>query len=294
MCCHPVLVRVGEHVELAGEVTQDLLDALLRRHPGVLVCHVVGQVAAQHFGIPRAHPVAELAHHLDRISHETSLAYRLYVDHTYRMTSGQRDDRARRLASAAVAERAESTRDALVAAARRLFVDQGYYETSTEEIVTLAGVGTRGALYHHFADKRALFVAVFEAVEQDLVAAAGAALEDGPPLAVLRAGLVGFLDASLSPEVQRVLLIDGPAVLGWQEWRAIEERYGLGGIQGMLELAVADGSLPPQPLEVLAHLLLAATDEAALFIVNAEDPAGARDQAVAAMDRLLSGLRAAD
>jgi AcrR family transcriptional regulator len=159
--------------------------------------------------------------------------------------------------------------------------------------VALAGVGTRGALYHHFADKRALFVAVFEAVEEDLVATAGAVIEEAAPLGMLRNGLLGFLDASLTPEVQRILLIDGPAVLGWQEWRAIEERYGLGGIRAMLELAVADGSLPAQPIDVMAHLLLATADEAALFIANAEDPSAARDQAVAAMNRLLSGLGSA-
>lgn len=208
------------------------------------------------------------------------------------MAGGQARERdPRRPASAAVAERAESTRNALVAAARQLFVERGYHATSTEEIVALAGVGTRGALYHHFADKRALFVTVLEAVEQDLVAAAGATVVHAPPLEMLRAGLMGFLDASLTPEVQRILLIDGPAVLGWQEWRAIEARYGLGGIQAMLDLAIADASLPPQPTDMLAHLLLAALDEAALFIANADDPTAARDQAVAAMDRVLQGLR---
>ncbi len=207
------------------------------------------------------------------------------------MATGQESDRQPRpLASAAVAERAESTRKALVVAARRLFVERGYHGTSTEEIVALAGVGTRGALYHHFADKRALFVAVFEAVEEDLVVAAGASIEDKAPLEMLRDGLLGFLDASLTPEVQRILLIDGPAVLGWQEWRAIEARYGLGGIEAMLELAVAEGSLPPQPLRVLAHLLLATADEAAMYISNAEDPEAARDEAVDALDRLLGGL----
>ncbi len=211
------------------------------------------------------------------------------------MATGQESDRPPRpLASAAVAERAESTRNALVVAARRLFVERGYHGTSTEEIVALAGVGTRGALYHHFADKRTLFVAVFEAVEQDLVAAAGASLADDlSPLELLRAGLIGFLDASLTPEVQRVLLIDGPAVLGWQEWRAIEARYGLGGIQAMLDLAMADGSLPPQPSAALAHILLAAADEAALYIVNADDPLAAREQSVTALDNLLRGLSGA-
>ncbi len=208
------------------------------------------------------------------------------------MTAGQRDGETRRKPpSAAVADRAEATRSALVVAARHLFVERGYHDTSTEEIVALAAVGTRGALYHHFADKRALFVAVFEAVEEDLVVAAGSQLVEAPPLEMLRNGLLGFLDASVTPEVQRILLIDGPAVLGWQEWRAVEARYGLGGIQAMLELAVADGSLAEQPLEVMAHLLLATADEAALYIANAEDSRAARDQAVAAIDRLLAGLR---
>jgi AcrR family transcriptional regulator len=196
-----------------------------------------------------------------------------------------------RPASALVAERAEHTRNALVAAARQLFVERGYHATSTEEIVALADV-TRGALYHHFTDKRALFAAVLEAVEADLVATASATVQDGPPLDMLRDGLLGFLDGSLTPDVQRILLIDGPAVLGWQEWRAIEERYGLGGIQAMLERAVAEGSLSPQPLELLAHLLLATADEAALYIVNADDPATARAQAVHALRRLLDALAA--
>jgi AcrR family transcriptional regulator len=212
------------------------------------------------------------------------------------MTAGQSQlgDQAHRPASAAIAERAEATRAAIVSAARLLFVERGYHDTSTEEIVARAGVGTRGALYHHFADKRALFVAVFEAVEQDLVEAAGARLADDlSPLELLRAGLIGFLDASLTPEVQRVLLIDGPAVLGWQEWRAIEARYGLGGIQSMLDLAIADGSLPPQPSAALAHILLAATDEAALYIVNADDPLAAREQSVTALENVLWGLRGA-
>ncbi len=227
--------------------------------------------------------------------HLSFCTYSLYVHHTDCMTMGQPGGRPPLPASSAIAERAESTRNALVTAARQLFVERGYHATSTEDIVGLADVGTRGALYHHFADKRALFVAVFEAVEEDLVAAAATAMTgDTSPLETLRQGLLGFLDASLNPEVQRILLIDGPAVLGWRDWRAIEARYGLGGIRAMLEMAVADGSLPNQPLEVLAHLLLATADEAALYIANAEDPTAARNDAVASMDRLLSGLNLAN
>jgi AcrR family transcriptional regulator len=178
----------------------------------------------------------------------------------------------------------------LIAAARRLFVEKGYFATGTEEIVSAAGVGTRGALYHHFADKRALFEAVFEAVEEDLIiAAAGTDLPTGA-LAQLRAGLLGFLDASLTREVQQVLLLDGPAVLGWEQWRALEERYGLGAIRALLEQAVSEGTLPPQPIDVLAHLLLAAVDEAALFIANSTEPETAKEQALAAVDRILTGL----
>ena len=193
--------------------------------------------------------------------------------------------------SAAVARQAEETRAALIAGARQLFVEKGYFATSTEEIVGAAGVGTRGALYHHFADKKAVFLAVFEEVESDLLAAAGTGAGNAvDPLGRLRSGLLGFLDASLTPEVQRVLLIDGPAVLGWQQWRALEERYGLGAIHRLLGLAVHSGQLSEQPLDALAHVLLAAVDEAALFIANASDPATARDQAVAAIDHILAGL----
>ncbi|MCW2524448.1 MAG: tetC 2 [Frankiales bacterium] len=193
------------------------------------------------------------------------------------------------------AEKAEATREAIIVAARRLFVEKGYFETGTEEIVAAAGVGTRGALYHHFADKRALFRAVFERVETDLVTTAtpdAARATPAPKDAYgrLREGLLGFLDASLTPEVQRILLIDGPAVLGWQEWRELEEQYGLGSIQGLLDLAVAEKTLSPQPTSVLAHVLLAAIDEAALYIANAEDPIAARDESVLTVDRLLGGL----
>jgi AcrR family transcriptional regulator len=221
------------------------------------------------------------------------MTYTLYVEDTERMSERQRSEPASSVRAAVVAERAEGTRNALVAAARRLFVERGYFATPTEEIVAAAGVGTRGALYHHFADKRALFLAVFEQVEQDLLTAAATTTTAPDALGRLREGLLGFLDASLTPEVQRVLLIDGPAVLGWQDWRALEERYGLGAIHGLLELAVTEGSLPAQPLAALAHVLLAAIDEAALFIANAADPAMAKDQAVSAIDRMLNGISGA-
>jgi AcrR family transcriptional regulator len=174
-------------------------------------------------------------------------------------------------------------------AARRLFVAKGYFQTGTEEIVREAHV-TRGALYHHFADKRALFLAVFEAVEDDLLSSAATTTPPSDALGRLQMALLGFLDASLTPEVQRVLLIDGPAVLGWQEWRALEARYGLGIIRQLLTDAVDEGTIAPQPVDALAHILLAAVDEAALFIANAPDPHTARDTSASAMRAVLTGI----
>lgn len=192
--------------------------------------------------------------------------------------------------SSAIANRAQATRNALIVAARELFVEKGYFSTGIEEVVVAAGVGTRGALYHHFADKRALFVAVFESVEEDLAVAAASRTAPGDILERLRTGLMGFLDASLTPAVQRILLIDGPAVLGWQQWRAIEEKYGYGLVRAALQIAVSEDSLPDQPVDMLAHILLAAINEAALCIANAPDTEAARIEAVAVIDQLLAGL----
>jgi AcrR family transcriptional regulator len=190
------------------------------------------------------------------------------------------------------AEQAATTRRAILTAARRLFVEQGYFGTGTEEIVAEAGVGTRGALYHHFADKRALFLAVFEEVEHDLAAAGSGARSAGDALDMLRHGLHAFLDAAaVDPAVQRIVLIDGPAVLGWEEWRGLEEQYGLGSIRQALDIAVAEGAIVDQPSEPLAHMLLAVVDEAALYIANSSHKRRARVETSRALDLFLDGLR---
>lgn len=190
------------------------------------------------------------------------------------------------------AERAQHTREQVVAAARALFAAGGYHATGTASIVDAAGVGTRGALYHHFADKQALFRAVFEQVEQDLAAKAGATVTGESGFEVLSDGLRAFLDASLEGEVRQVLLIDGPAVLGWQAWREIEERFGLGAIRAMLDQGQADGSIREIDVDAMAHLLLSAVDEAALFIAHADDRPAARTQAGNALEALLTGIAA--
>src|SRR5690349_11737183 len=137
-------------------------------------------------------------------------------------------------------ERRAATRRALVAAARPLFAERGYGEVATEEVVQRAGV-TRGALYHHFAGKQELFAAVYEEVERELTEriVRDVPLEGDPdPIGVLRRGMAAFLDACLEPEVQRIALLDAPSVLGWEAWRAVGERYGLGSIQAALQGAI--------------------------------------------------------
>jgi AcrR family transcriptional regulator len=190
------------------------------------------------------------------------------------------------------AEQSRATRARLVVAARELFGDRGYAAVGTEQVVRAAGV-TRGALYHQFADKRELFAAVLEAVQADLIAEATAATAatEGP-LDALRSGLLAWLEATLRPEVQRIVLVDGPAVLGWPTWREVSERHGLGVVIAELQAGMDAGALAPQPVRPLAHVIMGALDEAALYVARAEDPDTARAETAAVLDRLVDSLRA--
>ncbi|MGZ8649010.1 MAG: TetR/AcrR family transcriptional regulator, partial [Solirubrobacteraceae bacterium] len=154
---------------------------------------------------------------------------------------------------------------------------------------------TRGALYHHFRGKEDLFRAVVEDVERELterIAAEALAIEAVDPWAALRGGARAFLAASAEPEVQRIIMLDAPAVLGWEAWREIGERYGLGLVEGVLEAAMEAGALARQPARPLAHVLMGALDEAAMYVARADDVAGAREEMAGTIDRLLEGLRA--
>lgn len=152
------------------------------------------------------------------------------------------------------AERAQATRAALVVAARQLFAAQGYGATGTEAILAAAGV-TRGALYHHFADKQALFAAVCEGlhgeVEEMIETGAGAA-----PSAfdALIAGCLGFLDFMVRPDVRRILILDAPSVLGWEAWNEMDRRHGFGLLIEGVEAALAEGSLAGDPLPLAVML----------------------------------------
>jgi AcrR family transcriptional regulator len=188
-------------------------------------------------------------------------------------------------------QRSRATREKLLTAARALFAARGYAAVGTEEIVRAAGV-TRGALYHQFRDKEELFAAVFEEVEAETTrriadsALAGAT----DPLAALRAGSRAFLAVCAEPEVERIALLDAPAVLGWARWREIGFRHGLGLVVATLEAGMDAGAIARQPLTPLAHLLLGALDEGALYVARATDPAAARAEVEVVLDRLVDGL----
>jgi AcrR family transcriptional regulator len=190
------------------------------------------------------------------------------------------------------ADRSAATKEALVRAARPLFARDGFGAVSTEAIVRAAGV-SRGAMYHQFKDKTALFEAVFEAVQQDvttrLATTVGQAGE-ADPIALMELGAHAWLDACAEPEVQRIVLLDAPAVLGWERWRELGLKYGSGLVEAMLAHAISVGRIEDQPVRPLAHVLIGSLDEAAMYVVRAEDPVLARDQMRTVISRLVRAL----
>ena len=190
------------------------------------------------------------------------------------------------------AERSEATKAALLDAGRRLFSTKGYSHSGREEIVASAGV-TRGALQHHFGDKLSLFVAVYEVIEQEVVARIATAAMDGgdDPVDQLRAGCHAYLDAVLDPAVQRVCAIDGPAVLPEEVRQEITDRYALGLVREAVRAAVSSGSIDETPVEPLTRMLLAGVMAAAQFVATSPDPISAREEAGATVDLLLDRLK---
>jgi AcrR family transcriptional regulator len=193
-------------------------------------------------------------------------------------------------------ERSERTRSRLIAAARQLFPERGYADVPVEEIVRRAGV-TRGALYHQFPDgKRDLFAAVFDEVETEVMAGigetlAGAGLDENP-LAGMRAGVDATLELALDPKLVQLTILDAPAVLGWEEWRAAGERYGLGLVRAGLTVAMDAGAIPRGPVDPLAQLVLAAVEEAVVYVARSDNKESALEDARGALHRLLDGLSA--
>lgn len=188
-------------------------------------------------------------------------------------------------------EQSQATRAALIKTARKLFARHGYADTDIETVARRTRV-TRGALYHHFRDKQDLFSAVFNLEEQKLAqTVAEAALTQPGTWDGMLAGCNAFLDACLDPAVQRIVLIDALAVLGWERWREIDTRYNLRLVRDALQAAADQGIIAPEPLDPLAHLLIGALTEAAIFIAHADDQPAARREIGQNVVQLLSGLR---
>ncbi|MFE7719856.1 TetR/AcrR family transcriptional regulator [Nocardia rhizosphaerihabitans] len=189
-------------------------------------------------------------------------------------------------------DRSRTTRAALEQAGRSLFAERGFAGTSAEQLVADAGV-TRGALHHHYGDKRGLFLAVLEQVETEAtaeIASAVAAVDPDDVIAGMTAGLACFLDICARPEMLRIVLMDAPTVLGWPAFRDFESRHGLGLITDQLQRAVDAGLVPAVPVPVLAQLLLSAITEASLIVAHAEDPDRARGETQQSLLLLITGL----
>ncbi|MET0182929.1 MAG: TetR/AcrR family transcriptional regulator [Caulobacterales bacterium] len=185
---------------------------------------------------------------------------------------------------------AEATRRALIGAARELFTERGYHDVGIREVAEKAGV-TRGAFYHHFGDKESLFLAVFDDVEREMMARDPKRARAGADAwEQFRQGIQSYLDAAMRPDVQRITLIDAPAVFGWARWRKLEEGYGLGSMMQALDAAMKAKLIRRQPVEPLAHLLLGSVMEAAMLIAHSEKPKQRRAEVGKALDSLLRGL----
>jgi AcrR family transcriptional regulator len=190
-------------------------------------------------------------------------------------------------------ERAIITRSAIVTVARKLFAEAGYHATGTSEIAARAKL-TRGALYHHFADKDDLFAAVFRQVAQELderSKSAVAALSGDLWPQVTQAFRHYLALVAENAEYRRIMLIDGPAVLGWARWRDLQTEFVGQGTANALQMLIDKGLVAPQPTMALAYMIQAALHDAALTIANTTHPSEAAEEAVAAFFFLLDGIR---
>ena len=184
----------------------------------------------------------------------------------------------------------EATRRQLIDVATRLFAEQGYEDTSTEQVLRDAGA-SRGSLYHHFDGKDRLFEAVVEHVEEGVVERLMTVVSrHRDPVKILRAGCAQWIALVEDPAVRQIILTDAPAVLGWQRWREIDERYGFGLLKHGVQAVADAGRLAVNDVDVVAHVLLGALNEAAMLVARPATPVAARRDATKAVDRIIDGF----
>jgi AcrR family transcriptional regulator len=185
----------------------------------------------------------------------------------------------------------DATRQALVEGAVELFTERGYAGTSLDEIAKRAQV-TKGALYHHFAGKSALFEAVFDTVDSIAVAKLSGALSGvGEPWDKARASLRMYLQLCLEPAFQRIVVQEAPVVMGWEHWRDCEERYTFGIVRGALQALLDSGEIDPLPAEEFARIVFGALTAGAMVIAGASDQRRASVEVATIVERMLLGLR---
>src|SRR5579862_893203 len=189
------------------------------------------------------------------------------------------------------AERREKTRASIIKAARRIFGDRGFAATTMDDIAAGARVA-KGAVYHHFPTKEAVFESVFEQVSLDLVSDLDRiSRTENDPLAAMAAGTQGYFAACSKGPTGQIILRDGPAVLGWERWREIDAKHFGGKFPRALAAAMDAGVIAKQPIEPLARLLLGAVTEAAVAVSAGPDIGKAGADYSHAFRALLDALR---
>ena len=188
------------------------------------------------------------------------------------------------------AAQGRATRGQLIEVATRLFAEHGYEGTSIEAVLSAAGV-SRGALYHHFAGKEALFEAVVSAVSDQVTVKLTEAVRGCvDPLDAMRTAAIAWIGLAADPVIQRVVLVDAPSVLGWDRWRAMDDGRTLGAMRAMLQAISDSGRLPAELVGPFSHMILAALDEIVLVIARAPDSAAAVAEGRMAVQALLDRL----
>jgi AcrR family transcriptional regulator len=188
------------------------------------------------------------------------------------------------------AAQGRATRGQLIEVATRLFAEYGYEGTSIEAVLSATGV-SRGALYHHFAGKEALFEAVVSAVSAQVMVELTQVISGcADPVDALRTAALAWISLAADPVIQRVMLVDAPSVLGWDRWRAMDDGRTLGALRALLQAVSDTGRLPAELVAPFSHMILAALDEIVMVVARAPDSTAAVAEGRMAVEELLRRL----
>jgi len=188
------------------------------------------------------------------------------------------------------AAQGRATRGQLIEVATRLFAEHGYEGTSIEAVLSAAGV-SRGALYHHFAGKEALFEAVVSAVSAQVMVELTQVISGcADPVDALRTAALAWISLAADPVIQRVVLVDAPSVLGWDRWRAMDDGRTLGALRALLQAVSDTGRLPAELVAPFSHMILAALDEIVMVVARAPDSTAAVAEGRMAVEALVDRL----